>query len=78
VKVETSVDRGPWSAASLGEPSLGGAWVRFRFDWEARPGSHAIRVRATDEAGRTQPDSVPWNDQGYLYNAVVEHPITVV
>ncbi|HEX7125000.1 MAG TPA: sulfite oxidase [Thermodesulfobacteriota bacterium] len=76
-KVEVSVDRGPWRIASLGEPNIAGAWVRFRFDWDARPGRHAIRLRATDEAGNTQPDSVPWNDQGYLYNAVVEHPITV-
>jgi hypothetical protein len=34
-------------------------------------------VRATDASGNTQPDGVKWNDQGYLYNAVVEHPVTV-
>jgi len=27
--------------------------------------------------GRTQPDTVPWNHHGYLYNAVIGHPITV-
>jgi hypothetical protein len=35
-------------------------------------------VRATDEAGNRQPDRVPYNEQGYLYNAVVDHPITVL
>jgi hypothetical protein len=40
-------------------------------------GSWAIRVRATDAAGHTQPDSIPWNEQGYLYNAVVDHAVSV-
>lgn len=76
-KVEVSVDQGPWTAARLEEPNIARAWVRFRFDWEAQPGSHAIRTRATDEAGNSQPERVTWNDQGYLYNALVEHPVTV-
>ena len=32
------------------------AWVRWDFDWEAKPGNYTIRVRATDEKGNTQPD----------------------
>jgi hypothetical protein len=76
-KVEYSVDRGAWQAARLEEPNLARAWVRFAFDWDAQPGAHTLRLRATDEAGGSQPDSVKWNDQGYLYNAVVEHPVTV-
>jgi sulfane dehydrogenase subunit SoxC len=77
-KVEYSLDRGvTWRQARLQEPNIAQAWVRWDFDWEARPGQQTIRVRAADEKGHTQPDSVPWNEQGYLFNAVVEHPLTI-
>jgi DMSO/TMAO reductase YedYZ molybdopterin-dependent catalytic subunit len=78
VKVEYSLSQGKnWQTAKLREPNIAAAWVRWDFDWEAKPGKHTIRVRATDEKGNTQPDGVPFNQQGYLYNAVVDHPITV-
>jgi hypothetical protein len=35
-------------------------------------------TRATDEKGNSQPDAVKWNSLGYLYSAVVSHPVTVV
>jgi hypothetical protein len=35
-------------------------------------------VRATDRARRTQPATVPFNDAGYLFWAVVKHPVQVV
>jgi DMSO/TMAO reductase YedYZ molybdopterin-dependent catalytic subunit len=72
-----SVDNGSWRAAELLPPNIDGAWVRWQFHWKPTPGRHEIRVRATDERGRTQPDSVTWNHHGYLYNAVVTHPVTV-
>ena len=28
-------------------------------------------------AGDTQPDTVPYNEQGYLYSGVVPHAVTV-
>jgi hypothetical protein len=31
-----------------------------------------------DEAGGAQPDAVGWNDLGYLYDGVVEHPVEVL
>jgi DMSO/TMAO reductase YedYZ molybdopterin-dependent catalytic subunit len=77
-KVEYSFDQGQtWQAARLREPNIAAAWVRWDFDWEPKPGKHAIRVRATDEKGNTQPDKVPFNQQGYLYNAAVDHPVDV-
>src|SRR2546428_10509490 len=79
VKVEYSLSQGKsWQTAKLREPNIAAAWVRWDFDWEAKPGKHTIRVRATDEKGNTQPDGVPFNQQGYLYNAVVDHPIAVM
>jgi sulfane dehydrogenase subunit SoxC len=78
-QVEYSLDRGvTWQQAMLEEPSIAQAWARWDFDWEAKPGHHTIRVRAADGQGHTQPDNVPWNEQGYLYNAVVDHPVIVV
>lgn len=77
-KVEVSVDRGiSWQPARLREPNIPQAWVRWDLDWSPRPGSYNLRARATDDKGRAQPASVPFNDQGYLFGAVVGHPVTV-
>jgi sulfane dehydrogenase subunit SoxC len=76
--VDYSLDQGEtWRQARLREPNIARAWVRWDFDWEAAAGRYIIQARATDAEGHTQPDRVPWNDQGYLYNAVVDHPVTV-
>jgi DMSO/TMAO reductase YedYZ molybdopterin-dependent catalytic subunit len=77
-KMEYSLDQGKkWQPARLREPNIARAWARWDFDWEPKPGKHTIRVRATDEKGNTQPDQVPFNQQGYLYNAMVDHPLEV-
>lgn len=77
-KVEVSLDGGKtWQAARLREPNLDGAWVRWDVDWNARPGKYQLQAKATDTKGNTQPTSVPFNTKGYLYNAVVSHPVTV-
>ena len=77
-KVEVSVDRGiTWQPATLREPNIAKAWVRWDLAWDVRPGSYGLRARATDEQGNGQPAIVPFNEQGYLFNAPVSHPITV-
>jgi len=77
-KVEVSLDRSvTWREARLREPNIGQAWVRWDLDWDAQPGGYSLRARATDERGNKQPAIVPWNDQGYLYGAIVGHPVTV-
>ena len=76
-KVEYRIDDGPWQAARLEPPNEPLAWVRWSTEWDAPPGSHTVRVRATDSAGNTQPDTVPFNQQGYLYGGIVAHPVTV-
>ncbi len=77
--VRYSVDCGAsWHDASLRSPNIAGAWVRWDFVWDVdRPGEYFVRVRATDDQGHEQPDDVPWNDGGYLYNAVVAHPVHI-
>ncbi|MGH8896848.1 MAG: sulfite oxidase [Egibacteraceae bacterium] len=78
-KVEYRLDDGPvWQPAQLHEPNFLTAWARWSFTWDAPPpGEHTIRVRATDDRGNTQPDHVPFNEMGYLYGAVVAHPVNV-
>jgi len=77
-KVEVSVDRGiSWQPARLREPNIAQAWVRWDLDWSPQPGSYNLRARATDDKGRSQPASVPFNEQGYLFGAVVGHPVTI-
>jgi DMSO/TMAO reductase YedYZ molybdopterin-dependent catalytic subunit len=76
-RVEVSMDGSGWADARLREPNLPGAWVRWSFDWEASPGSYRVRVRATDSRGLTQPEEVPWNERGYLFGGIVEHPVEV-
>jgi DMSO/TMAO reductase YedYZ molybdopterin-dependent catalytic subunit len=77
-RVEYSVDRGAtWQPAFLREPNLARAWVRWDFEWDARPGDHVILTRAIDDQGNAQPPTMPWNAQGYGYNVPVPHPVKV-
>jgi DMSO/TMAO reductase YedYZ molybdopterin-dependent catalytic subunit len=52
-KVEVQVDEGPWLRARLG-PGDVDTWRQWVVDWDATPGTHTIRVRATDGKGRLQ------------------------
>ncbi|MFG3441761.1 molybdopterin-dependent oxidoreductase [Nonomuraea sp. NPDC047897] len=54
--VEVRVDRGAWRQARLAQVPGPDTWRQWALDWDATPGSHTIEVRATDAAGRTQPE----------------------
>lgn len=66
-----------WQSALIVSPALPLAWAWFEFVWEATPGEHALQVRSSDAAGNTQPLEVPFNEKGYLLNAVLPHPVRV-
>jgi DMSO/TMAO reductase YedYZ molybdopterin-dependent catalytic subunit len=87
--VDVSVDGGrEWRRAELLDEHgrgpgttgvLGHGWSRFALDWRPpRAGAHVLMARATDTQGRRQPLTAPFNDQGYFFDAVVRHPVTVV
>ncbi len=77
--MEWSADSGStWSDAEVGGTASPYSWTRFEFAWSASPGEYTIMTRATDEAGNTQPDAVPFNQKGYLFNQPLPHPVTVV
>lgn len=70
-KVEFSPDGGEsWKETHLGEPAGPHAWVQWTHEWNAQPGEHELRVRATDVTGRTQPTDggAAWNQGGYGAN----------
>jgi DMSO/TMAO reductase YedYZ molybdopterin-dependent catalytic subunit len=88
-RVEVSLDGGQsWQRAELVDPAgraprggvgdSGTGWTRWTVRWR-RPqaGTYELLARATDRAGRTQPDVTPYNSQGYFFDAVVRHPVTV-
>jgi DMSO/TMAO reductase YedYZ molybdopterin-dependent catalytic subunit len=52
--VEVEVDTAGWQEAELTEPLSEDAWVQWRLLYDFGPGSHRIRVRATDATGFTQ------------------------
>ena len=67
-KVEFGVD-GAWSAARLDPAPAPQAWQRWEADWEATPGTHVLRCRATDAAGNVQPLEPAWDVTGFGNNA---------
>ena len=77
-KVEWSVDSGrTWNQVDALTPQVQYSWARFEFGWDPRPGEYTIMTRATDTAGNTQPDEIPFNEKGYLFNQPVPHPVRV-
>lgn len=56
--VDVQVDDGPWQSATLAEAISIDTWVQWRFDWDAQPGTHTLRVRATDADGEVQTSRV--------------------
>jgi DMSO/TMAO reductase YedYZ molybdopterin-dependent catalytic subunit len=55
-KVEIQIDNNPWAEAVLSTGASLITWRQWSFDWEATPGPHYIKVRATDGAGEVQTD----------------------
>jgi DMSO/TMAO reductase YedYZ molybdopterin-dependent catalytic subunit len=77
-RVEVSTGDG-WRQARLVGPAADRGWHRWEIPWRpTTSGTHTLRARATDITGVTQPDVVPHNTQGYLFGAVVRHPVQVV
>jgi DMSO/TMAO reductase YedYZ molybdopterin-dependent catalytic subunit len=70
-RVDVAIGDGPWQQAQLV-----GDRQRHRWQWWELPavlegtGSVTIRARATDLAGRTQPERPNWNRLGYGGNAI--------
>ena len=79
-KVDVSFDGGNkwWRAYVDPQKNKSQAWAQWSIPWPATCGEHVLQARATDSRGNVQPTTVPFNDLGYLFSAVVKHPVTVV
>ncbi|GIJ63573.1 molybdopterin-dependent oxidoreductase [Virgisporangium aurantiacum] len=55
--VEVSVDSGQWQPARLADGPSPDTWRQWAYRWDATPGLHTIRVRATDGRGAVQPEA---------------------
>ncbi|MFF0273784.1 sulfite oxidase [Streptomyces sp. NPDC004330] len=77
--VEVSTDGGArWRRAHLHDTPRRDGWVRWSAPWLPRAtGPATLLSRTTDAAGNTQPERAVHNTQGYLFNAVVRHPVTI-
>jgi DMSO/TMAO reductase YedYZ molybdopterin-dependent catalytic subunit len=78
-RVEVSIDQGAtWHQARLHGPNTAGAWVHWTYSFPPQPaGTYELWARATDATGRAQPATVPFNTGGYLFWAIVKHPIVL-
>ena len=54
--VEVSIDGGAWKPATLATTPGIDTWRQWWFRWDATPGSHQLRARATDGTGHIQTD----------------------
>jgi sulfite oxidase len=71
--VEVSVNDGKnWHPADIKPPLSPWAWYHWSFKAHLTKGKHALRCRATDALGRTQPmDGLTrWNPRGFEWNGV--------
>ncbi|MGW2013438.1 sulfite oxidase [Streptomyces sp. NPDC001927] len=78
-RVEVSTDGGArWRPARLLDAPRRDGWVRWTTPWRPRhAGPATLLSRTTDAAGNVQPERAVHNTQGYLFNAVVRHPVAV-
>jgi DMSO/TMAO reductase YedYZ molybdopterin-dependent catalytic subunit len=77
--VEVSVDGGKsWRPAQFVGPDLGRfAWRTFVLAADLRPGSYTIASRATDTAGKVQPEEFEPNERAYGHNGWRAHAVGV-
>ncbi len=70
--VEIQVDDGEWRPATLATAIGPQTWLQWRFAFDATPGRHNLRVRATDGSGEVQPSqpTSPAPDGARGYHAI--------
>jgi hypothetical protein len=77
--VDIRVGAGPWEPAKITSSRDPYQRVVWRVVIDLPAGQPAtLAVRATDEAGTTQPDAPIWNKRGYANNSVQRVEVRVV
>jgi DMSO/TMAO reductase YedYZ molybdopterin-dependent catalytic subunit len=78
-QVDVSFDNGvTYKRASIKQGGNGHqAWAEWQIPWTSTVGSYTLKAKAIDNLNNTQPLTVPFNSQGYLFSAIAGHPVTV-
>lgn len=70
-RVEVSTDGGAsWTDARLGEDLGRYSFRQWTLPVTLAAGQHVLKVRATSNAGETQPTELRWNPPGYMRNVI--------
>jgi hypothetical protein len=80
IRVDISTDGGSsWEPVHSSRCERRGGWTQWSYAWHRpTPGDHVLMARATDVVGRQQPLVTPYNTNGYFFDAVVRHPVSIV
>ena len=74
-EVEWSTDSGStWKKADFHVARERYSWTRFKFAWSPSPGDYTVMTRATDAAGSTQPDTVPFQRERIPFQPAAAAP----
>ena len=75
--VSLSPDGGKtWQAANLGKDLGKYSFREWQLSVRLPPGAHDLKVRATNQAGQTQPETATWNPPGYMRNVIETTSVT--
>ena len=79
-RVEYSVDGGrTWQEAKLVPPPTSNTpGCDSSSRGMRQPGKHVLMTRATDKKGKTQPETIPFNELGINCNVMPRFPVQVV
>lgn len=76
-QVDVSVDDGKtWVSAKLGSDLGKYSFRQWALPVKLAAGGHLIKVRATSNGGKTQPDKATWNPAGYMRNVIETYSVT--
>jgi DMSO/TMAO reductase YedYZ molybdopterin-dependent catalytic subunit len=74
-RVELQIDDGEWVTATLADELNDVTWRQWSYAWDARPGRHAITVRATERGGSIQTAD---RSEPFPSGATGQHQIVVI
>ena len=76
-EVAVSIDDGKtWTPAKLGQDLGKYSFREWTLPVTLAAGAHALKVRATSNGGKVQPDKAGWNPPGYMRNVIETYTVT--
>jgi DMSO/TMAO reductase YedYZ molybdopterin-dependent catalytic subunit len=74
-RVEVQIDDGRWTETRLAAEQSADTWRQWSLAWDATPGRHTLRVRATEAGGAIQTDE---RSEPFPSGATGQHQIVVI